>query len=237
MATGVNPEAVPGSFACISVTDTGSGMNAATLEHIFEPFFTTKAVGKGTGLGLSTVYGIAKQHRGWVEVTSKMGKGSTFRVYLPTWTKVSPVGPESSFLRVQSGKETILLVDDEKAIRDMVALGLQHYGYRVLEAGNGPEAIKVWADRAEEIDLLFSDMKMPGGMTGLDLFERFKRTKATLKGVISSGYSSEEFLKSRELMTPGLIFLSKPFNVRTLAGTVRNCLDQVGPLRESDPSD
>jgi PAS domain S-box-containing protein len=122
-ATAANPEAIPGLFACISVTDTGSGMNAATLERIFEPFFTTKGVGKGTGLGLSTVYGIAKQHRGWAEVTSQIGKGSTFRVFLPGWTKVSPAGTESPALEGQNGKESILLVDDEKAIRDMVALG------------------------------------------------------------------------------------------------------------------
>jgi CheY-like chemotaxis protein len=235
-ATAANPEATPGLFACISVTDTGSGMNAATLERIFEPFFTTKGVGKGTGLGLSTVYGIAKQHGGWVEVTSQMGQGTTFRVFLPSWTEVSPVGPESRELEGRKGKETILLVEDEKAIREMVALGLRHCGYRVFEAGNGPEAIKVWDDRAGEIDLLFSDMRMPGGMTGMDLFERFKRAKATLKGVISSGYSSEEFLKSLEPMAPDLAFLPKPYNVKTLAGTVRNCLDQSDPIRASDPS-
>jgi PAS domain S-box-containing protein len=235
-AASVNPEAAPGAFACISVTDTGSGMDPETLERIFEPFFTTKEVGKGTGLGLSTVYGIAKQHRGWVEVTSQLGKGSTFRVYLPAWTKGSPAGPNSPAVGGRNGRETILLVDDEKAIRDMVALGLQHYGYQVLQAGNGPEAIKVWDDHAGEIDLLFSDMKMPGGITGMDLFERFKQAKASLKGVISSGYSTEEFLKSRELVTPGLTFLPKPYNVRTLAGTVRNCLDEAASVCAADAS-
>jgi PAS domain S-box-containing protein len=233
-AVRVNPEAAPGSFVCLSVTDTGSGMNASTLERLFEPFFTTKAVGKGTGLGLSTVSGIMKQHRGWVEVTSLMGKGSTFRVYLPAWDKALPVRPEPPTSLVQKGKETILLVEDEKGIRDIVALGLRLYRYRVFEAGNGPEAIKVWDDHAGEIDLLFSDMRMPGGMTGMDLFERFKRTKATLKGIISSGYS-EEVLKAPELMTSGLTFLPKPYNVRTLAGAVRNCLDQAGPVRGSVP--
>jgi PAS domain S-box-containing protein len=234
-ATRVNPEASPGSFVCLSVTDTGRGMDSATLTRLFEPFFTTKEVGKGTGLGLSIVYGITKQHSGWVEVTSQVGKGSTFRVYLPALAKAPPVRPEFPALEDQQGKETILLVEDEKAIRDIVALGLQLFGYRVFEAGNGPEAIKVWDDHAGEIDLLFTDMRMPGSMTGIDLFEQFKRTKATLKGIISSGYS-EEISKSQERMTPGLTFLPKPYDVKTLAGTVRKCLDQASPLRGSDPS-
>ncbi len=234
-AAWTNPEARPGAFVCLSVTDTGCGMAAATLAHLFEPFFTTKPVGKGTGLGLSTVHGIAKQHRGWVEVTSRTGQGSTFRVFLPALTKAPPVSPESSLLEIQQGNETILLVEDEKAIRDVVALGLRRYGYRVFEAGDGPEAIQVWNDHAGEIDLLFTDMRMPGGMTGRDLFDRFTRTKAGLKGVISSGYSGEEFPNLSESTAPGLAFLPKPYTVKVLAGTVRNCLDGAAPIRGSVP--
>jgi len=234
-ASRVNLEARPGLFVCLAVTDTGCGMNTATLKRLFEPFFTTKEVGKGTGLGLATVYGITKQHGGWVEVTSQMGKGSTFRVYLPALTKAPLVDSASPILEVKRGEETILLVDDETAIRDMVALGLQLYGYRVLEAASGQDAIQVWDDHAGEIDLLFTDMRMPGGMTGLELFKRFKRTKATLKRVISSGYS-EEIVKSQGLIDPGVIFLPKPYDVKALAGTVRNCLDQAGSLRGSNPT-
>ncbi len=234
-ANRANPEARPGTFVCLSVTDAGCGMSAATLEHLFEPFFTTKPVGKGTGLGLSTVYGITKQHRGWVEVTSRMGQGSMFRVFLPALTKAPPLGPESSLSEVQRGNETILLVEDEKGIRDVVALGLRRYGYRVFEAGDGPEAIQVWNDHAEEIDLLFTDMRMPGGLTGRDLFDRFTRTKASLKGVISSGYSGEEFLDLQGSTALGLAFLPKPYTVKVLAGTVRNCLDGVAPVRGSVP--
>jgi len=230
----VNPEASPGAFVCLAVTDTGCGMDAATLRRLFEPFFTTKAMGRGTGLGLSTVYGIIKQHRGWVEVTSQLGKGSTFRVYLPALADVSPIKSETPAVEVRKGKETILLVDDEESVREMVALGLQIYGYRVLEAGDGPEAILVWDQHAGEIDLLFTDMQMPGGMTGMDLFERLKQNKATLRGVISSGYS-EMIVKLRERMIPGLTFLPKPYNVKTLAGTVRTCLDQADPPRGSAP--
>jgi len=229
----MNPEAGRGSFVCLSVADTGCGMDAATLERIFEPFYTTKPVGKGTGLGLSTVYGIAKQHLGWVEVTSRLGQGSTFRVYLPALNKAPPVRPVSSLLEVQHGTETILLVEDEKMIRDMVALGLRHYGYRVFEATNGPEAIEVWNDHSGEIDLLFTDMRMPGGLTGTDLLHRFRRTKAGLKGVISSGYSGEEFQHSAESAALEVAFLPKPYTVKVLAGTVRNCLDGTPPVHGS----
>jgi signal transduction histidine kinase/ActR/RegA family two-component response regulator len=225
-AMGSNPEAMPGSFACISVADTGSGMDPATLEHIFEPFFTTKAVGKGTGLGLSTVYGVAKQHGGWVEVSSQVGKGSVFRVFIPARTKTGPAGAEGPSPETARGQETVLLVDDEKVVRDMVALGLQHAGYRVYQAGSGADAVKVWLDHSGEIDLLFSDMRMPGGISGMDLFTRFKGEKATLRGIISSGYSSGDFVKSRELVAPGLAFLPKPYDVRTLTAAVRKILDQ-----------
>jgi|CZKI01.1.fsa_nt_gi two-component system cell cycle sensor histidine kinase/response regulator CckA len=223
-AARVNPEASPGSFVCLSVTDTGCGMNSAALERVFEPFFTTKAMGKGTGLGLSTVYGITKQHKGWMEAASQMGQGSTFRVYLPALTKSAQAGPESPVFGVQNGNETILVVDDEQAVRKMVALGLQLYGYHVLEAGNASEAIQVWDDHEEAIDLLFTDMRMPGSMTGIELFEQLKQRNDTLIGVISSGYSGE-IVKPHEQMPEDLTFLPKPYDVRTLVRTVRDCLD------------
>jgi len=229
-ASRVNPEARPGVFVCLSVTDTGCGMDTATLKRLFEPFFTTKEVGKGTGLGLSTVYGITKQHRGWVEVASQLTKGSTFRVYLPALAHAPPVALESPAVDVRRGKETILLVDDDKTIRDMIALGLQLYGYRVVEATSGEEALQVWADYTGEIDLLFTDMRMSGGMTGMELFERLKRRKASLKGIVSSGYS-DEILEAQELISSKVTFLPKPYDVKTLAHTVRSCLDHAGPPR------
>jgi CheY-like chemotaxis protein len=223
-AARMNPEATPGSFVCLSVTDSGDGMDAETLEHLFEPFFATERVGKGAGLGLSTVYGITKQHRGWMEVTSQLGQGSTFRVYLPELAKPDQAGAEGAALRARNGRETVLVVDDEQAVRKMVTMGLQIYGYRVLEAGNGSEALQVWGDHAHEIDLLFTDMRMPGGISGIELFEQLKRGAPSLIGIISSGYS-EQILKPQELMPSGLTFLPKPYNVKTLVGTVRNCLD------------
>lgn len=226
VASRANLEASSGRFVCLSVADTGSGMDVDTLEHLFEPFFTTKALGKGTGLGLSIVYGIAKQHGGWVEVSSQRGKGSTFRVYFAASTKVLPAQPESPICDVGGGKETILVVEDEAPVRLMIVQGLQLYGYHVFEAASGPEAIQVWDQHAKKIDLLFADMRMPGGMTGLDLFERFKRTKAALKGIVSSGYC-EEIVKSQGLTGERVSFLPKPYNMKTLAGAVRTCLDQT----------
>jgi two-component system cell cycle sensor histidine kinase/response regulator CckA len=119
----------------------------------------------------------------------------------------------------------ILLVEDEQAVREMVALGLQLFGYRVLEASNGPEALKIWEKQAADIDLLFTDMRMPG-MTGMELYERLKRTRTDLKAVLSSGYS-EEILKLDRIIDQGITFLPKPYNIKTLAITVRNCLDQA----------
>jgi CheY-like chemotaxis protein len=230
----VNPDACPGLFVCLSVTDTGCGMDVDTMNHLFEPFFTTKEVGKGTGLGLSTVYGITKHHNGWVEVDSQLGKGSTFRIYLPTLAKAPLFKDDPILFLPPRGKETILIVEDDSTVRNMVALGLQKCGYHVLEAVSGPEAIKVWSRHAGEIDLLFADMKMPGGLTGMDLFERFKRVKTSLKGVISSGYS-EEIVKSQGLIDSGVSFLPKPYDVQTLAGTVRSCLDEVCTTRIHEP--
>jgi len=225
-AARVNAEARPGSFVCLSVADTGCGMDATTLEHIFEPFFTTKDVGKGTGLGLATVYGITKQHQGWVEAVSEVDHGSVFRIYLPALTKDVSRGSVPAIGETPKGNETILLVEDEQAVRDIVMLGLQWYGYRVLYAASGEEALRIWDQHAEEIDLLFTDMRMPGGMSGLELYERLKQTKATLKVVISSGYS-EEILKSGASANPAITFLPKPYEVQTLAATVRKCLDQT----------
>jgi CheY-like chemotaxis protein len=229
----MNAEARPGLFACLSIADTGCGMDEATLKRLFEPFFTTKGVEKGTGLGLSTVYGITRQHGGWVEVASRIGEGSTFRVYLPALAKAPAAIPESPVLEIRKGMEAILLVDDQEMVRHMVALGLKRYGYRVIEAASGPEAIQAWKDNRGEIDLLFTDMRMPD-MTGLELFRRLRQGKATLKAIISSGYS-EELVKLKGEVDPQVTLLPKPYVLKTLAKTVRDCLDQAEPLRGSGP--
>jgi len=222
-AARANPEARPGLFACLAVADTGCGMEAATLQRLFEPFFTTKDVGKGTGLGLSTVHGIAKQHGGWVEVASRIREGSTFRVYLPALARTLPDVLQFPSRELREGRRTILVVEDEAIVRSLVTQRLLLQGYVVLEAANGPEAVQVWDQHPGEIDLLFTDMRMPEGMTGLELFERLKRTKATLKGVISSGYSAE-IVALQGATRSGLTFLPKPYNAKALVETVHNCL-------------
>src|SRR5205807_737076 len=141
-----NPDARPGSFACLTVTDTGTGMDNKTLERIFEPFFSTKEIGKGTGLGLATVYGIVKQHQGWIEVASEVGSGTTFKIYFPGVFK--PIESSSELVTVpqvvRGGNETILLVEDEPVLREMVREILGQYEYRVIEASSGVEALRVW---------------------------------------------------------------------------------------------
>jgi two-component system, cell cycle sensor histidine kinase and response regulator CckA len=220
-----NPEARPGRFICISIADTGRGMDPQTLRHSFEPFFTTKEAGKGIGLGLSVVYGIAKQHEGWVEAASEMGRGSTFRVYLPAVAKAFAPPPEDVTPEISLGEETILVVEDEATVRDMVTMGLQLSGFRVLSAGSGEEAVKVWNEHAAEIDLLFTDMRM-SGMTGMQLYEQLKREKNTLRVIISSGYS-EEILKAEGHPDASVTFLPKPYGIKALGATVRQCLDRT----------
>jgi len=226
---GACSEAYLGRFAFLSIADTGCGMEPATLAHAFEPFFTTKEVGKGTGLGLATVYGIAQQHRGWVEVESEPGRGSLFRVMLPALADAikAPLSPLAS--PVKRGHETILLVEDEEPVRMMVAMALRRCGYQVHEAADGRQAVEQWGERAQEIDLLFSDIMMPNGMTGLDLVDYFKRGNPNLRVILSSGYSLE-LNKLNTVIGNGVDFLAKPFTIEKMADVVRKCLDNE-PVR------
>jgi PAS domain S-box-containing protein len=226
-AARLNPEAAAGSFVRLSVTDPSCGLNAPTLDRYYEPFFSTKSVEKDpkdAGLGLSAVYGIAKQHGGWMEVASRLDRFCSFRVHIPALAKAQPAEPEAPKPELLREKETILVVDDEQAIRKMVALGLQLYGYDVIEASSGPEAIQAWEEHGGRVDLLFTDMRMPGRMNGLELYDELKRREPTLVGIVSSGYS-EEIVKAQEQLPPGLTFLPKPYDVKTLVLTVRNCLE------------
>ncbi len=219
------PEARPGSHVCLSVADTGCGMNQAILEHIFEPFFTTKEPGKGTGLGLATVYGIVKQHHGWVEVESEEGKGTCFRVFLPALGQTPACQQGMGDVEVRGGTETILLVEDDRSLRRLAALGLRKLGYAVLEAPNGAEAIGRWMQNRERIDLLLTDMIMPGGVSGLDLVQRCQKEKEALRVIVVSGYAAERY-KSGAPLGQGIVFLAKPYEPIGLARAVRECLDQ-----------
>lgn len=219
------PEARPGRFVVLSVTDTGMGMDAGTLARIFEPFFTTKGVGKGTGLGLATVYGIVRQHQGWVEVASEPGRGSTFTVFLPAGVRApAEAVPQTPLAEVAGGLETILVVEDDRSVRDLVRSTLQRRGYQVLEAENGPAAVRIWRDHGEQIDLLMTDIVMPEGMNGRELAERLRRDRPRLKVLFSSGYS-RDILSQGTALNPGDRYLPKPYDPALLAQLVRSILD------------
>jgi PAS domain S-box-containing protein len=219
-------EARAGKFVCVSISDTGTGISPETLPRIFEPFFTTKEVGKGTGLGLATVYGVVKQHQGWIEVASEVGKGSTFEVYIPCVAANESNGVEKSttHVNVRGGDETILLVEDEVPVCDLVARVLCKYGYNILQAGTGAEAVKIWNEHKDRINLLLTDLVMPDNMNGRELAEKLWVDQPGLKVVFTSGYSADIVGKDFKL-EPELNFLQKPYHPHTLALTVRRCLD------------
>jgi two-component system, cell cycle sensor histidine kinase and response regulator CckA len=220
-----NPEARPGVFIRMSVTDDGVGITPAVMDRIFEPFFTTKGVGKGTGLGLATAHGIVKQHGGWMEVSSEPRRGTTVRVFVPV-PKLHADEPSAGTVELDApgGDETVLLVEDEVALRRSTQIVLERHGYRVLTAATGDEALQVWRDHAGEIDLLLTDMVMPGGMTGWQLADRLREERVELKLVFTSGYSPD--VAGKELLSAaGSRFLRKPFVPQELVRTLRDCLD------------
>jgi PAS domain S-box-containing protein len=227
-----HPDARPGEYVCLSVTDTGTGMDATTRSRIFEPFFTTKGTNKGTGMGLATVYGIVKQHEGWVEVDTELGKGSTFRVYIPSTDRAPERKDESHPESVaDQGGHTILVVEDDAAVRSLVVEVLQSYNYNVIEAETGDAAIKRWPACKEEVDLVLTDMVMPGEANGLDVAQHCTSTKPNLKVIYTSGYSRELFGSDVRLQD-GVNYLPKPYFSGKLTAIIRNALDPAahGPL-------
>jgi PAS domain S-box-containing protein len=223
-----NPQARAGQFARLSLSDTGCGMSAETLARIFEPFFTTKELGKGTGLGLATVYGIVAQHGGWIEVDSQIDRGTTFHIQLPLSGQVSTPAAAAEFAAPRGGSETILLVEDEPDVREIVAGILEIHGYQVHSAGDGPEALAVWKERADEIDLLVTDILMPNGIKGTDLAARLRAEKASLRVIYSSGYSPDSSADFALALDDTSFFLAKPYKLDDLTRIVRTCLDAVG---------
>jgi len=220
-------EGHPGRFVCLSVIDTGCGIAPENLRRIFEPFFTTKEIGKGTGLGLATVYGIVKQHQGWIEVASELGKGAAFTVFLPLSGDPADVSaepaPENA---VRGGKETILVVEDEAPVRELVCNLLAKYGYQILQADSGPKALEIWQDSRDRIDLLLTDLVMPDRINGRELAEKLLAERPNLKVIFTSGYSADVVGKDFALRD-GLHYLQKPYHPQKLALTVRDCLDAV----------
>ena len=219
-------EARTGKFMCISLTDTGCGIPPENLVRIFEPFFTTKELGKGTGLGLATVFGIVKQHQGWIEVESRVNHGTTFHVFLPASDQpvAEPETPDTQF-RQRGGTETILVVEDERDLRDYVTRELRRNGYRVFEAIDAANALKLWDEYKNQIDLVFTDVIMPGGMNGRELAEKLWLERPKLKVIFSSGYGAEALGKDFKL-DANLNYLQKPYLPQTLTKAIRQCLDE-----------
>ena len=219
------PQSRPGTFACLSVSDTGTGIPPEILPQIFNPFFSTKDIGKGTGLGLATVFGIVQLHQGWIDFQSQVGRGTTFRIYLPQLAGMPKQKPEPHApAAVRGGDETILLVEDDAALCASVRKILSQLGYCVLDAVNGAEALKIWTQYGKDIHLLLTDLVMPGGMSGMDLGERLLKENPKLKVIYNSGYSAEVAGKDFAL-EEGVNFLTKPFEAQKLAQTVRQSLD------------
>ena len=217
--------ATPGRYVLLSVTDTGSGMEARTLEHIFEPFFTTKEVGKGTGLGLSTVFGIIKQHDGHINAYSEVGKGTIFKIYLPAVerkaTEVSRTVPGP----VIGGNETILIAEDDETVLRLAEHLLTRAGYRVLTAMDGEEAIAVFKKHIKEIDVVMFDVVMPR-MGGKEAIEKLLELRPGLPHLFASGYS-ENAVHTNFIQKRGLHLLSKPYQAETLLRKIREVLDNV----------
>jgi CheY-like chemotaxis protein len=210
------------------VTDTGTGIAPEHLPRIFEPFFTTKELGKGTGLGLATVYGIVQQHQGWIEVFSQPGAGATFKIFLPVIPAPAAAAVASKAeTQVPGGAETILLVEDDYAVRAVTRRVLESQGYRIYEATTVREALEVWRGHAEEIQLLLTDIVMPQGLTGRELAEQLRAQRPALKVIFMSGYSADVIDKdARFLRRTRSFFLQKPCSSLTILETVRRSLDE-----------
>jgi len=215
---------IPGKYAFLQVSDTGFGIDKETQKRIFEPFFTTKTMGRGTGLGLASVYGTVKGHGGYVDVESEKNKGTTFNIYLPASEKKAEPLPDAS-APIRKGSETILVVDDEKMVLEPTVQMLTKMGYTVLKAENGNEALKIFEEKKDKIDLVILDMIMPD-MIGGEVFDRMKKINTNVNVLLSSGYSLEG--QAEEIMGRGCNgFIQKPYNYKDLSQKIREVLDKI----------
>jgi CheY-like chemotaxis protein len=226
----VDADALPGPAVLLAVGDTGVGMNYQTRQNIFEPFFTTKERGRGTGLGLSTVYGIVKQNGGYIDVQSEPGKGANFSIYLPRIDEHPGIreGDESGSKRVR-GSETILVVEDHEGVRGLIVGTLELCGFRILQAGEGRSALRLAKQYVGTIDLLLTDVIMPG-MNGKEVADQLKAARPGLKVLFMSGYSGE-LIAHRGVLDAGVDYLPKPFTPDALTAKVREMLGSENQTR------
>jgi signal transduction histidine kinase/CheY-like chemotaxis protein len=219
---GMNSDVAAGEYVMVAVTDSGHGIPAGILDNVFEPFFTTKDVDKGSGLGLSMVYGFVKQSNGHIKIYSEEGHGTTVRIYLPPVTGLAPSVEAASVASIEGGDETILVVEDDNLVRTFVLAQIRSLGYLTLEAVNAAEALVV-IDSPQKIDLLFTDMIMPGSMNGRQLADAALQRRDSLKVLFTSGYSNEAIIHHGHL-DAGVLLLAKPYRKSDLAHMIRAAL-------------
>jgi CheY-like chemotaxis protein len=217
----LNGEIEPGPYVMIAVSDTGTGIPAAIRDKVFEPFFTTKGLGKGTGLGLSMVYGFVKQSGGHIKVYSEEGHGTTIKIYLPR-ADAHERSADAAVAPVEGGRETIVVVEDDNGVRNHVVTQLQALGYRTLMANDAGGALALIESNAE-IDLLFTDVIMPGAMNGAQLAAAALRRRPALKVLYTSGYTESAMVHGGRL-DPGVLLLAKPYRTSDLARMIRKAL-------------
>jgi CheY-like chemotaxis protein len=213
----------PGKYVLLSVSDTGTGMDEATKARIFDPFFTTKEVGKGTGLGLSTVYGIVKQHNGYITVYSEHGHGTTFRIYLPV-VDIEKEQKAPPVHNIKKGSETILIAEDDPGIRNFTREILQRYGYTIIDAMDGEEAVSIFMENRNRVDLIILDVVMPK-KNGKEVYGEIIKTDPGMKFIFTSGYTGDIIL-TKGIHDDAFDFISKPLLPNELLKKIRDVLDR-----------
>ncbi len=221
---GLHDDVRPGRYAMIAVSDTGSGIPASIIDRVFDPFFTSKGPGKGTGLGLSMVYGLVKQSAGHIKIYSEEDHGTTIKIYLPPGSGGSLASEASVTTVVQGGSETILVVEDDRLVREHALTQLRALGYSTLEAANAAEALTV-IEAGHRIDLLFTDMIMPGSMNGYQLATEVRRRRQGIKVLFTSGYTENTIIHHGRLDS-GVLLLAKPYRKSEMARMIRKALDR-----------
>jgi signal transduction histidine kinase/CheY-like chemotaxis protein len=213
-----------GTYVVVTVKDSGSGMDARTKRRIFEPFFTTKEMGKGTGLGLSIVHGIVKQHNGYIDCESEPGKGTTFTIYFPLNSARTEQAVPARPAQLRGGTETVLVTDDDEGVRRITRTMLEHLGYTVLIAADGEDAVEVFTDHRDRIDLLLLDVIMPK-KNGKQVYDEVRKIRPGVKTLFTSGYTAD-VISSKGMLEEGMHFIAKPASLRELSQKIRDVLDE-----------